>query len=143
MLVLVRANVLVVGLVGLEGRSKALKRLPIRVSYIETGVEAGRSLKNESVDSVISQWELPDCPDGRFLKNLRLAKPYLPVIAIVNANDVEQEIAARSIGVAAVLSSDVTDDVLIQTVGGVLGLGDTEEIQKLCAVADGLDHRHV
>jgi len=143
MLVLVRANVLVVGLVGLGGRNGALKRLPIRVSFIETGLEAGRSLKNESVDSVISRWELPDAPDGRFLKNLRLAKPYMPIIAIVNANDVEQEIAARSIGVAAVLSSDVTDEVLIQTVSGVLGLGDTEEIQKLCAVADGLDHRHV
>ncbi len=140
MLVLVKANVLVVGL---GGRSGGLKRLPIRVLFIDTGLEAGRSLKNENVSSVISKWDLPDAPDGQFLKNLRLAKPYMPIIAVVDANNVQQEIAARSIGTSAVLSSDVADEVLRQTVTGVLGLGDTEEIQKLCAIADDLDHRHV
>ncbi len=140
MLVLVKANVLVVGLGGKRG---ALKRLPIRVSYIRSGLKAGRSLKNENVNSVISTWDLPDAPDGQFLKNLRLAKPYMPIIAVVDANNVQQEIAARSIGTSAVLSSDVSDEVLRQTVIGVLGLGDTEEIQKLCAIADDLDHRHV
>jgi DNA-binding NarL/FixJ family response regulator len=140
MLVLVKANVLVVGL----GEDKgSLKRLPIRVTYIRTGFEAGRSLKNESVDSVISAWDLTDAPDGRFLKNLRLAKPYIPIIVVVDANNVRQEIAARSIGISAVLSSDVSDEIFRLTVTGILGLGDTEEIQKLCAIADDLDHRHV
>ena len=138
MLVLVKANVLVLGL---GGRNNALKALPVRVLYIETGVEAGRSLKNEHVDSVISKWDLPDARDGQFLKNLRLAKPYMPVIAIVNPNDTGQEIAARSIGATAVLSSDVTDEVFRQTAIGVLGLGDTEAIQEICAVADDGDRR--
>jgi DNA-binding NtrC family response regulator len=138
MLVLVKANILVVGL---GGRSGALKRLPIRVLSIGTGLEAGRSLKNENVNSVISTWDLPDAPDGQFLKNLRLAKPYMPIIAVVDANNVRQEIAARSIGTSAVLSIDVADEVLKETVTGVLGLGDTDEIQKLCAIADDLDHR--
>jgi DNA-binding NarL/FixJ family response regulator len=138
MLVLVKANVLAVGLGEKNG---ALKRLPIRVSFIKTGQEAGCSLKNENVDGVISTWDLPDAADGRFLKSLRLAKPYMSVIAIVKPNDIRQEIAARSIGVAAVLSSDVTDDVFIRTVIGVLGLGDTESIQKLCAVADDIRKR--
>ena len=133
MLVLVKANVLVLGL---GGRSSALKALPIRVLCIETGVEAGRSLKNEHVDSVISKWDLPDARDGRFLKSLRLAKPYMPVIAIVNSNDAGQEIAARSIGATAVLSSDVTDEVFRQTAIGVLGLDDAEAIQEICAIAD-------
>jgi DNA-binding NarL/FixJ family response regulator len=138
MLVLVKANVLVLGL---GGRSNALKVLPIRVLCIETGVEAGRSLKNEHVDSVISKWDLPDARDGQFLKNLRLAKPYMPVIAIVNSNDVRQEIAARSIGVAAVLSSDITDEVFRQTAIGVLGLDDAGTIQEICAIADDENRR--
>ncbi|MBU1260169.1 MAG: hypothetical protein KJ757_05390 [Planctomycetes bacterium] len=133
MLVLVRANIFVVGL---GGRSNALMALPVRVSFIQTGLNAGRSLKTECVDSVISKWNLPDAPNGQFLKNLRLAKPYIPVIAIVNPNDAGQEIAARSIGVAAVLSSDVSDDIFRQTVVGVLGINDTDEIQKLCAFVD-------
>jgi DNA-binding NarL/FixJ family response regulator len=138
MLVLVKANVLVLGL---GGRSNALRALPIRVLCIETGVEAGRSLKNEHVDSVISTWDLPDAPDGQFLKNLRLAKPYMPVIAIVKANDTRQEISARSIGATAVLSNDVTDEVFIRTAIGVLGLGDTESIQEICAIADDENRR--
>jgi DNA-binding NarL/FixJ family response regulator len=93
------------------------------------------------VDSVISKWDLPDAEDGQFLRNLRLAKPYMPVIAIVDSNDVRQEIAARSIGAAAVLSSDVTDEVFRQTAIGVLGLGDTEAIQEICAVADDTEKR--
>jgi DNA-binding NarL/FixJ family response regulator len=138
MLVLVKANVLVVGL----GENKGgLKRLPIRVSYIRSGLEAGRSLKNENVSSVISKWDLPDAPDGQFLKNLRLAKPYMPIIAVVDANNVRQEIAARSIGTSAVLSSDFADEVLRQTISEILGLGDTEAIQEICAIADDLDHR--
>jgi DNA-binding NarL/FixJ family response regulator len=138
MLVLVKANV---SMVGLGGKDGALKRLPIRVLSIETGFEAGRSLKNENMNSVISKWDLPDAPDGQFLKNLRLAKPYMPIIAVVDANNVRQEIAARSIGTSAVLSSDIADEVLRQTVTEVLGLGDTEAIQEICAIADDLDHR--
>ena len=138
MLVLVKANVLVLGL---GGRSNALRALPIRVFCMQTGVEAGRSLKNEHVDSVISKWDLPDARDGQFLKNLRLAKPYMPVIAVVNPNDAEQEIAARSIGATAVLSSDVTDEVFRQAAIGVLGLGDAEAIQEICAIADDENRR--
>jgi DNA-binding NarL/FixJ family response regulator len=137
MLVLVRANILVVGLGENDG---ALKRLPIRVLCIHTGRDAGRSLKTECVDSVISKWDLPDAPDGRFLKSLRLAKPYMPIIAIVDANDVRQEIAARTIGATAVLSSDVTDEVFVQTVIEILGLGDADEIQKLCAIVDNSEN---
>jgi DNA-binding NarL/FixJ family response regulator len=140
MLVLVKANVLAVGL---AGSGNALRRLPIRVLFIQTGFEAGRSLKNENVNSVISKWNLPDAPDGRFLRNLRLAKPYLPVIAVVDSGDVQQEVAARSIGASAVLSSDVTDAMFMRVISEVLGLGDAEEIEKISAVADDSDNRHV
>lgn len=140
MLVLVKANVLAVGL---GGRGSALKGLPIRVSFIKTGAEAGRSLKNENVDSVISRWDLPDAPDGQFLRNLRLAKPYMPVIAVVDSGDAKQEVAARSIGASAVLSSDVSDEVFKKTAAGVLGLGDTGAIEEICAAADDSDNRRV
>jgi len=133
MLVLVKANVLVLGL---GRRADALKALPIRMCLVETGLEAGRSLKTDSVDGVISFWNLPDAPAGKFLRNLRLAKPYLPVVIMVDAGNIEQEISARSIGATAVLSNDVDVSVLRRTVVEILGLGDTKEIQKLCAIAD-------
>lgn len=134
MLVLVKANVLAVGL---AGRKKVLESLPIRVMQIEAGLEAGRSLKNESVDSIISEWDLPDSPNGKFVKALRSAKPYLPVIVVVKSSDISQEIAARSIGASAVLSDDVTDEVFRRTVIQVLDIDGAREIKKLCAYADG------
>lgn len=140
MLVLVKANI---AAVGLGSRKSALQKLPIRISYIETGLEAGRSLKNENVNSIISRWNLPDGPDGQFLRSLRSAKPYMPIIAIVDSGDAKQEIAARSIGVTAVLNSDVTDEVFKQVVCEVLGLGDVGAIEEFCAIADDLKNRRV
>ncbi len=138
MLVLVKANIVVVGL---GGRSGVLKTLPIRVSYVATGQQAGCSLKNENVDSIISTWNLPDAPDGRFLRSLRAAKPYMPIIAVVGSNNARQEIAARSIGVAAVLSRDVPDEVFKQAVIEVLELGDVGAMKEICAVADDEEKR--
>jgi len=133
MLVLVKANILTVGL---EGRINALKSLPIRVFNVPTGIEAGRSLKNENVDSIISNWNLSDAPDGRFVKALRNAKPYLPVVVVVQAANAAQEIAARSIGAAAVLSSDESDEVFKRTIAQVLGIDDAVKLEKIYAISD-------
>lgn len=119
MIVLVEANVLTVAL---DGREKVLRELPIRVIAMQSGVEAARSLKTERVDSVISKWELEDMADGKFLKGLRAAKPDIPTIVFTKAGDRAQEIAARSLGVSAVLTDEAGDDLFRQTVANVLGL---------------------
>lgn len=133
MLVLVKANVLTVGL---EDRINTLRGLPIRVFNTPTGFEAGRSLKNENVDSIISSWNLPDAPNGRFVKALRSAKPYLPVIVVVRAADTAQEIAARSIGVSAVLASDESDEVFRRTIAQVLGIDDAVKSEEIFAIVN-------
>jgi len=119
MIVLVQASVLTVGL---NGRDEVLRELPVRLITMQSGVEAARSLKNEKVDSVISKWDLGDMRDGRFLKRLRVVRPDIPTIAFVRAGDRAQEIAARSLGVSAVLNDDADDDFFKETVANVLGL---------------------
>ncbi len=119
MVVLVQATVLTVGL---NGRNEVLKELPVRLIKMQSGLEAARSLKNEKVNSVISRWDLEDMPDGRFLKTFRAAKPYIPTIALVKAGSKSQEIAARSLGVSAVLAEDATDEIFRNTVANLLGL---------------------
>ena len=121
MIVLVQATVLTVGLNG-NGKNEILRELPIRLITMQSGIEAARSLKNEKVDSVISKWDLDDMEDGRFLKALRAVKPEIPTIAFVRAGDRAQEIAARSLGVSAVLTDDTSDELFRQTVANVLGL---------------------
>ena len=119
MIVLVQATVLTVGL---NGRNEALRELPVRLITMQSGIAAARSLKSEKVNSVISRWDLEDMPDGRFLKSLRAAKPYVPTIALIRAGSKAQEIAARSLGVTAVLAEDATDAVLRDTVANLLGI---------------------
>jgi DNA-binding NarL/FixJ family response regulator len=128
MIVLVQATVLTVGL---NGRSEVLRELPVRLITMQSGLEAARSLKNENVNSVISRWDLDDMPDGRFLKALKAAKPYIPTIAFVRAGNITQEIAARSLGVSAVLSEDAGDEAFKQTVANLLGLRGAVEIRAI------------
>ena len=128
MIVLVQATVLTVGL---NGRNEVLRELPIRLIAMQSGLEAARSLKNEKVNSVISRWDLDDMPNGRFLKSLKMAKPHIPTIAFVRAGSINQEIAARSLGVSAVLAEDVTDDAFRETVANLLGLRGALEIKAI------------
>lgn len=133
MIVLVEASVLTVGL---NGREKVLRELPIRVVTMQSGIEAARSLKTERVDSVISNWELEDMADGGFLKGLRAAKPDIPTIAFIRAGDRAQEIAARSLGVSAVLTDEADDDFFRQTVANVLGLKGHVTIKAISLAED-------
>jgi DNA-binding NarL/FixJ family response regulator len=128
MIVLVQATVLTVGL---NGRSEVLRELPVRVISMQSGLAAARSLKNEKVNSVISRWDLDDMPDGKFLKTLKAAKPYIPTIAFVRPGNTTQEKAARSLGVSAVLSEDAGDETFKQTVANLLGLKGTLAIKAI------------
>ena len=130
MVVLVQATVLTVGL---NGKSEILKDLPIRLINTQSGLEAARSLKNEKVDSVISKWDLDDMENGLFIKKLRAVKPEIPTIVFVMAGDEAQEIAARSLGVSAVLTSDTDDEHFRETVANVLGLRDLVSIKEISA----------
>jgi len=128
MIVLVQATVLTVGL---NGKSEALRELPIQVVKMRSGSQAARSLKNENVNSVISKWDLVDMKGGQFLKKLRAVKPDIPTIAFVRAGDRAQEVAARGIGVSAVLTDETSDEIFRETIANVLGLKDVASIKEI------------
>ena len=133
MIVLVQASVLTVGL---NGKNEVLRELPIQLITMQSGMEAARSLKNEKVDSVISKWDLHDMEDGQFLKNLRAVKPEIPTIAFVRADNRAQEIAARSLGVSAILTEDTSDELFRETVANVLGLRGIVSIKAISPAED-------
>ena len=128
MVVLVQATVLTVGL---NGKSESLQELPIRLINMQSGIEAARSLKSEKVDSVISKWDLDDMEDGEFIRRLRAVKPEIPTIVFISAGNHRQEIAARSLGVSAVLTNDSDDELFRETVANVLGLRDIASIKAI------------
>ena len=122
--------------VGLNGKNEVLRELPIRLITMQSGMEAARSLKNEKVNSVISKWDLHDMEDGQFLKNLRAVKPEIPTIAFVRAGDRAQEIAARSLGVSAILTEDTSDELFRETAANVLGLRGIVSIKAISPAED-------
>lgn len=119
MIALVQATVLIVGL---DEKKRVLRELPIEVLAMRFGREAARSLKNKKVNSVVCKWDLDDMEDGEFLRRLRLVKPDIPTIALIRAGDTRQEVAARSLGVSAVLSEGSPDNLLRETIANILCL---------------------
>jgi len=138
MVIVAKTSVLAVGI---DRQAEALKELPIRLICLAGGKEATSSLKNEQYHSVISHWNLVDMPNGMFLKGLRKIRPALPTIAIVEANNPDQEIQARSLGVAAVVTEDCSEDNFREIVCELLGLDRSELISEIYAVNDMMDGR--
>jgi DNA-binding NarL/FixJ family response regulator len=116
---LVRTNLLAVGL---NGRAQQLDELPIRLVVAGSASQAVGCIRNDRFESVLSTWNLEDMPAGLFLKRLRVIKPDMKIIVLVDGRNPSEEILARSIGVCAVLADDCSDGLLVQTVASVLGL---------------------
>ena len=108
--------------VGIADKGNALRTLPVQVLAFDVGVQAIRCLREEKIDTVVSHWELIDIPDGEFLKRVKEAKPSMPTIAFIKPGDIEQELAARQIGVDCVLSEDIDDDYFREAVCQLLGI---------------------
>lgn len=108
--------------VGIADKGNALKELPVQILALNVGAQAIRCLREERIDTIVSHWELIDMPDGEFLKKVTEAKPSMPTIAFIMPGDIEQELAARQIGVDCVLSEDIDDDYFREAVCQLLGI---------------------
>ncbi len=131
-------NILIVGAADQRG---SLSELPIRVLVMDSGAEAIQCLRSERIDTVISHWDLIDFPDGKLLKGVRGAKPATPTIAFINPGDVDQEIAARELGVDAVLSEDIDADYFKETVCQLLRIPAVKSIEASQGAGQGLGSR--
>jgi DNA-binding NtrC family response regulator len=77
---------------------------------MDTAMQALCCLRDQKQDIVVSQWELPDMPDGVFLRKIVATRSGVPTIAFIKAGDHKQEALARSLGVSAVLNEDIDDE---------------------------------
>jgi DNA-binding NarL/FixJ family response regulator len=115
--------------VGIADKGNALKELPVQILALNVGAQAIRCLREERIDAIVSHWELIDMPDGNFLKKVTEAKPSMPTIAFIMPGDIEQELAARQIGVDCVLSEDIDDDYFREAVCQLLGIPAVSSLQ--------------
>lgn len=115
-------------IVGAKDRADAARELPVRVILLDSGAEAVRCLREESVDTIVSKWHLVDVPNGGLLEAVIGANPGLPTVAFVRPGDAKQEIAARSIGVTAVLSEDIDDEYFRRVMCQILHVEEVSSI---------------
>ena len=118
-------------IVGVADQSGSLSELPVRVLAMDSRAEAIQCLRSERIDTVVSHWELMDCPDGKLLQTVREAKPSTPTIAFVQPGNMQQEIAARGLGVDAVLGEDANADFFKETVCQLLKITGVKSIEAL------------
>ena len=116
--------------VGITDKAGTLAELPVRVLFARDGQRALRHLRAGSTDLLIGRWELANMEPGELFERVREAKPYLPTLAVVEAGNVEQEIAARSLGVSVVLPEDVGEGHFREVVCDMLGLPRLLQIEK-------------
>ena len=135
MVIVAKTSVLTVGI---GSNAEALDELPIRLICLANGKEATSSLKKDQFHSVISHWHLQDMPDGKFLKGLLKIRPGMPTIAIIESGNRDQEIQARSLGVAAVITEDCPGETFREIVCEILGLSQADLLQEMYAVNDNM-----
>ena len=121
-------------MIGTNDKTKVLHELPVRLLVIDTGKEALECLKGEHIDSVVSQWDLVDMPEGELLEKIIDAEPNIPTVAFIEPNNWEQEIAARSLGVTAILNEDIDESYFRSTICQLLHI-ETVSTLSLCGTA--------
>lgn len=119
MKVLVEKKLLVVGL---DSLARKLLELPARVKFVKSGAEAVSSFKNEKFDGVISRWNLEDMADGKLIRGIKLIRPALPIVSVVNSDKIDEEIASRTAGVNAVVTDNSSNILLSEIVCRMLGM---------------------
>ena len=115
-------------IVGAKERGEALRELPVRVILLDSGAEAVRCLRKEAVDAIVSKWHLVDVPNGGLLDAVIGTNPGMPTVAFVRPDDTKQEIAARSIGVTAVLCEDIDDEYFRDVMCQILHIEEVSSI---------------
>ena len=98
--------------VGLKDRCKALKSLPVKLRSVDTGFQALQQLRLEVPSVLVGLWDLPDMPDGSLFKRILATTASATTVTLVEFQNAEQEIAARSLGVTLVLDENIDDETL-------------------------------
>ncbi len=103
--------------VGLGAKADALENFSARLMRVETANEAVLTLRREFVDAIISKWNLPDMPKGEFIKRIKSARSSVPIAVMLDEqDDCTDESQARTLGVIAVVHSDIDEISLMRVV---------------------------
>jgi two-component system chemotaxis response regulator CheY len=87
-----------------------------RVITAANGQEALRFAQDQSVDLVVSDWNMPGMGGLQLIQNLREQSKCqnVPVLVLTTEEDTESKAAARDLGVSGWLNKPIDPDVLVE-----------------------------
>lgn len=129
--------------VGIGDKSEELKELSVRLLVMKKGCDAIPCLRDNKIDTLVSRWDLVDIPNGKLLEDVIAAKPSMPTIAFVAREDKNQEIAARGLGVNAVISDDIDGKSFRDIVCQLLKIPATAAMETAQCHNEHIDSFHV
>ncbi|MFA5554163.1 MAG: response regulator [Phycisphaerae bacterium] len=102
--------------VGLDDCSMSLPEHGLFHLKTNSGMGALLVLRDFNPDVVLVRWVLPDMSAEALLKRIITTKPSIASIAVIDTDNTQQEIAARSIGAAAVINCGVSGQTLYEII---------------------------
>ncbi len=88
----------------------------------------------ETYDIVLTDIRMPDIGGMRVLRDVKRAKPSLPVVMITGYASIESSVQAMKMGAADYLEKPFTPDQLLKAVASALDIAATQEPEKQALV---------
>lgn len=120
----------------LDSVSKILSNENYEVDVTRSGREGLTWAIQKTFDIVLTDIRMPDIGGMRVLRDIRRAKPYLPVVMITGYASIQSSVQAMKLGAADYIEKPFTPDELIDAVASALDIAATKPPEE-----QGLIHK--
>jgi DNA-binding NtrC family response regulator len=120
----------------LDSVSKILSNENYEVDITRSGREGLTWAIQKTFDIVLTDIRMPDIGGMRVLRDIRRAKPYLPVVMITGYASIQSSVQAMKLGAADYIEKPFTPDELIDAVASALDIAATKPPEE-----QGLIHK--
>ncbi|MFO8164269.1 MAG: response regulator [Thermodesulfobacteriota bacterium] len=120
----------------LDSVSKILSNENYEVDVTLSGREGLTWAIQKTFDIVLTDIRMPDIGGMRVLRDIRRAKPYLPVVMITGYASIQSSVQAMKLGAADYIEKPFTPDELIDAVASALDIAATKPPEE-----QGLIHK--
>lgn len=118
----------------LDSVSKILTDENYEVDVTLSGREGIDQAIKENYDVVLTDIRMPDIGGMRVLRDVKRAKPSLPVVMITGYASIESSVQAMKMGAADYLEKPFTPDQLLKAVASALDIAATQEPEEQAVV---------
>jgi DNA-binding NtrC family response regulator len=114
----------------LDSVSRILKEEDFKVDTAQSGLEGLKQAIERPYDIVLTDLRMPDIGGMRVLRDIKRAKPSLPVVMITGYGSVKTAVQAMKLGAAEYLQKPFSPEELTATVKSALHLAATRPAEE-------------